>query len=159
MACKVHLPECLCHPTLTIALAVLFLGVLGLGLGQAAGAEILTDRSPDGSLFFFPYQHCYTRCLCPLLPLLSLPTSHPTWASLGLLIVDASGVLKQVVCRSPLHCDVCATSVAAGRAALRRLLVLWGLPWFIPALIHQSWSQTHWFLGLPGGTGSSGTCC
>lgn len=90
---------------LPVSLAIQFLRVFNLYLVQATGTGILTDLLPNGSPCFLPRRYCYAWCLCPLLPLLSLPTTHPTWASLGLLIADASGVLKQIVCPSTLHCD------------------------------------------------------
>lgn len=82
---------------LPVSLAIQFLRVFNLYLGQATETGILTDLFPNGSLFFLPRQYCYVWCL-------SLPTSYPAWVLLGLLIVDASGVSKQIVCRSTSHC-------------------------------------------------------
>lgn len=82
---------------LAVSLAIQFLGVLNLYLGQAIGRGVLTDLFPNGSPFFLSRQYWYAWYLCPLLPLLSLPTPHPTWASLGLLIADASGVSNLIV--------------------------------------------------------------
>lgn len=90
---------------LAVSLAIQFSGVLNLYFVQAARTGVLINLFPNGSLFLLPHQYCCAWCLCLFLPLLSLPTTYPAWALLGSLIVDASGVSKQFVCSSTLHCD------------------------------------------------------